>query len=65
MPEEPPLFSPREALGARGGAVRAMALFPFLLHFLKFGCKMNKFWGSDVQNGESESLSHAVVSDSL
>lgn len=52
MPEEPPLFSPREALGARGGAVRAMALFPFLLHFLKFGCKMNKFWGSDVQSDD-------------
>ena len=56
---------PQGSLEGQGGAVRAMALFPFLLHFLKFGCKMSKFWGSDVQNGESESLSHAVVSDSL
>ena len=65
MPEEPPLLSPRKALRARGGAVRAMALFPSLLHFLEFGCKMSKFWGSNVHSGESESLSHAVVSDSL
>ena len=65
VPEEQPLLSPKEALRARGGTVRAMALFPFLLHFLKFRCKMSKFWESNVQNGESESLSHSVVSDSL